>query len=234
LGVINTYLVQKKHNYLAIFVLNKNNMRDLLNASYGFVFEEPLIDEIKAVATLVEFKEGDILIDFGDYIKSMPLLIEGAIKILREDFDEGEMLLYFIEKGDTCAMTMACCIGEAKSEIRAVAETDGKIIMIPVTKMEEWLGKYKSWRNYVFNNYNNRLKEMLSAIDSLAFMNMEERLLNYLFEKCKINNSREIFSTHKEIAYDLHSSREVISRLLKALEIKGRIKLNRASVEVLV
>jgi CRP/FNR family transcriptional regulator len=162
------------------------------------------------------------------------LLIEGAIKILREDFDEGEMLLYFIEKGDTCAMTMACCIGEAKSEIRAVAETDGKIIMIPVTKMEEWLGKYKSWRNYVFNNYNNRLKEMLNAIDSLAFMNMEERLLNYLFEKCKINHSREIFSTHKEIAYDLHSSREVISRLLKALEIKGRIKLNRASVEVLV
>jgi CRP/FNR family transcriptional regulator len=209
-------------------------MRDLLTASYGFVFEDLLIDEIISVAHLVEFKEGDILIDFGDYIKKMPLLIEGAIKILREDFDEGEMLLYFIEKGDTCAMTMACCIGEAKSEIRAVAETDGKIIMIPVTKMEEWLGKYKSWRNYVFNNYNNRLKEMLSAIDSLAFMNMEERLLNYLFEKCKINHSREIFSTHKEIAYDLHSSREVISRLLKALEIKGRIKLNRASVEVLV
>ena len=209
-------------------------MRDLLTASYGFVFEDQLIDEIVSVAHLVEFKEGDILIDFGDYIKKMPLLIEGAIKILREDFDEGEMLLYFIEKGDTCAMTMACCIGEAKSEIKAVAETDGKIIMIPVTKMEEWLGKYKSWRNYVFNNYNNRLKEMLSAIDSLAFMNMEERLLNYLFDKCKINHSREIFSTHKEIAYDLHSSREVISRLLKALEIKGRIKLNRASVEVLV
>ena len=209
-------------------------MRDLLTASYGFVFEDLLIDEIISVAHLVEFKEGDILIDFGDYIKKMPLLIEGAIKILREDFDEGEMLLYFIEKGDTCAMTMACCIGEAKSEIRAVAETNGKIIMIPVAKMEEWLGKYKSWRNYVFNNYNNRLKEMLNAIDSLAFMNMEERLLNYLFEKCKINHSREIFSTHKEIAYDLHSSREVISRLLKALEIKGRIKLNRASVEVLV
>ena len=90
-------------------------MRDLLTASYGFVFEDQLIDEIIAVATLVEFKEGDILIDFGDYIKKMPLLIEGAIKILREDFDEGEMLLYFIEKGDTCAMTMACCIGEDKS-----------------------------------------------------------------------------------------------------------------------
>jgi CRP/FNR family transcriptional regulator, anaerobic regulatory protein len=209
-------------------------MRDLLTGNYGFLFEEPLVDEIVAVASLIEFKEGDVIIDFGDYIKKMPLLIEGVIKILREDFDEGEMLLYFIEKGDTCAMTIACCIDEAKSEIRAVAETDGEIIMIPINKMEEWVGKYKSWRNYVFNNYNNRLKEMLTAIDSLAFMNMEERLLNYLLEKCKISNSREIFRTHKEIAYDLHSSREVISRLLKVLEIKGRIKLNRASVEVLI
>ena len=161
-------------------------------------------------------------------------MIDGAIKILRKDFDEDEMLLYFIEKGNTCAMTMACCIGDAKSEIRAVAETDGKIIMIPVNKMEEWLGRYKSWISYVFNNYNNRLREMLSAKDSLACMNMEEQLLNYLFEKCKINNCREIYSTHKEIAYDLHSSREVFSRLLKALKLKGRIKLNRASVEVLV
>ena len=80
----------------------------------------------------------------------MPLLLEGAIKILREDFDEGELLLYFIEKGDTCAMTMACCLGETKSEIRAVAETNGQLIMIPIYKMEEWLGKYKSWRNFVF------------------------------------------------------------------------------------
>ena len=209
-------------------------MKNTLQNTYNFIFEENLINEILEVSKIHDFKEGDIIIDFNENIKNMPLMLNGAIKILREDFDEGELLLYFIEKGDTCAMTMACCIGEAKSEIRAVAETDGKIIMIPVTKMEEWLGKYKSWRNYVFNNYNNRLKEMLNAIDSLAFMNMEERLLNYLFEKCKINHSREIFSTHKEIAYDLHSSREVISRLLKALEIKGRIKLNRASVEVLV
>ena len=143
-------------------------------------------------------------------------------------------MLYFIEKGDTCAMTMACCMGETKSEIRAVAETDGQVIMIPVFKMEEWLGKYKSWRNYVFNSYNNRLKEMLSAIDSLAFMNMEERLLNYLFDKSKINNSKEIFNTHQEIAYDLNTSRVVISRLLKALERQGRIKLHRASVEIVI
>ena len=205
-------------------------MKELLQQTYGYIFEDKLIDEITEVSLLRDFKEGDILIDFGDAIRKMPLLIKGAIKILREDFDEGELLLYFIEKGDTCAMTMACCMGETKSEIRAVAETNGIVVMIPVIKMEEWLGKYKSWRNYVFNSYNNRLKEMLSAIDNLAFMNMDERLLNYLQEKSKINNSNEIHNTHQEIAYDLHTSRVVVSRLLKALENKGKIQLNRASI----
>ncbi len=208
-------------------------MIDLLQKTYGYLFEKELIDEIAQVSVLKDLKEGDVLIDFGDYIKKMPLLISGAIKIMREDLDEGEMLLYFLEKGDTCAMTMACCIGDTKSEIRAVAENDGQIIMIPVNKMEEWLGKYKSWRNYVFSSYNNRLKEMLSAIDNLAFMNMDERLFSYLLEKVKINNSNRILSTHQDIAYDLNTSRVVISRLLKALEKKGKIKLHRAYIELM-
>ena len=130
-------------------------------------------------------------------------------------------------------MTMACCIGDKKSDIRAVAETKGQVVMIPVTKMEEWLGKYKSWRNFVFNSYNNRLKEMLTAIDSLAFKNMDERLLSYLLDKSKINNSKFIQNTHQEIAYDLHTSRVVISRLLKALENEGKIKIHRATIELL-
>lgn len=209
-------------------------MLDIIKENYSTIFEEKLLEEIAQVARIYDFKEGDVLIDFGDYIKNMPLLLKGAIKILREDFDEGELLLYFIEKGDTCAMTMACCLGDTKSEIKAVAETDVKLIMIPVSKMEEWLGKYKSWRNFVFNSYNNRLKEMLTAIDNLAFMNMDERLLNYLFEKAKINKTNYVQNTHQEIAYDLHTSRVVISRLLKALENEGRIKLHRASIEIVV
>ncbi|MEY3500877.1 MAG: hypothetical protein RL308_2546 [Bacteroidota bacterium] len=208
-------------------------MIDILKETYGFVFEDDLIAEIAKVSKFHSFKEGDILIDFGSYIKSMPLLINGAIKILREDFDEGELLLYFIERGDTCAMTMACCLGQTKSEIRAIAETDGIVIMIPIEKMEEWLGKYKSWRVYVFNSYNNRLKEMLSAIDNLAFMKMDERLLSYIHEKVKINKAKTIQNTHQEIADDLHTSRVVISRLLKALENDGKIRLNRASIELL-
>lgn len=208
-------------------------MENTLQNTYNFIFEEGLMEEIQEVSKIYDFKEGDIIIDFGENIKSMPLMLTGAIKILREDFDEGELLLYFIEKGDTCAMSMKCCLGNAKSEIRAIAETDGQLILIPVDKMDKWLAKYGTWRNFVFNSYNNRLKEMLTAIDNLAFMNMDERLLNYLLEKSKINHTKQIHNTHQEIAYDLNTSRVVISRILKALENKGKIKLSRAYIELL-
>lgn len=210
------------------------NTKERIIESYQGIFEEELIDEIADVAQMVSFKEGDVLIEIGKYIKTMPLLLEGAIKILREDFDAGELLLYFIERGDTCAMTMACCVGDKKSEIRAVAENDGVIAMIPVAKMEEWMGKYKSWRSYVLESYNSRFNEMLNAIDSIAFMHMDERLLNYLFERQKITGSLIINKTHQEIANELNSSRVVISRLLKALENEGRIKLNRNSIEICI
>ena len=206
-------------------------MENTLQNTYNFIFEEALMNEILDVSKIHDFKEGDIIIDFGENIKNMPLILTGAIKILREDFDEGELLLYFIEKGDTCAMSMQCCLGNAKSEIRAIAETNGQLVLIPIAKMNEWLGKYATWRNFVFNSYNNRLKEMLTTIDHLAFMNMDERLLNYLLEKSKINHAKH--NTHQEIAYDLNTSRVVISRILKALENKGKIKLNRAYIELL-
>lgn len=205
-------------------------MEELIYKTYGGIFEKALVEEIASTAQLVEFHEGDILIDIGKYIKTMPLLISGAIRIMREDFDAGELLLYFLEKGDTCAMTLACCMGYTKSEIRAVAENDGLVAMIPIGKMEEWLGRYKSWRAFVFESYNNRLQEMLTAIDSIAFLKMDERLYNYLMEKSKINGSKTITQTHQEIANDLNSSRVVVSRLLKALENEGRIRLNRNNI----
>lgn len=208
-------------------------MKELIADTYRGIFENALIDEIVSVAKLVEFKEGDVLIDIEQYIKTMPLLISGAIKVMREDFDTGELLLYFIERGDTCSMTLNCCMGDKKSEIRAVAENDGLVAMIPVGKMEEWLGRYKTWRAFVFESYNNRFNEMLAAIDNIAFMNMGERLYGYLLEKSKIDNAKVITKTHKEIAYELNSSRVVISRLLKALENQGKISLNRNQITLL-
>ena len=204
-----------------------------LTEEYGNIFEPELINEIVQVGTFKEVPEGYKLIEIGDYLRGMPLLISGVIKILREDEDGDELLLYYLEKGDTCSMTMACCMGDAKSEIRAVAETDAKLIMVPIQKMEEWTAKYKSWRNFVFNSYHVRLNELLSTLDNIAFQKMDERLIGYLKEKARVTKDDIIHSTHQDIAYDLHSSRVVISRLLKKLEEMGKIKLHRNYLEIL-
>ena len=204
-----------------------------LKSSFENIFEPQLLKEIEALGIYREFQEGEKIMEIGEYIKGMPLLISGVIKILREDEDGDELLLYYLERGDTCSMTMACCLGDTQSEIRAIAETDVSLIIVPVRKMEEWISQYRSWRNFVFESYHNRLNEMLSTIDSIAFMNMDQRLIEYLKEKARINQSRTIQNTHQEIAYDLHSARVVISRLLKKLEHLGKIKLHRNSIEIL-
>ncbi len=204
-----------------------------LNRSYGNVFEGALIDEILQVGTYKEVPAGFTLMEIGSYVKGMPLLISGAIKVLRDDKNGDELLLYYLEKGETCSMTMTCCMGQTKSEIRAIAETDTKLIMIPIQKMELWTSKYKSWRNFVFESYHIRLNEMIHTIDSIAFNNLDERLLDYLREKTRINKTNIIQNTHQDIAYELHSSRVVISRLLKKLENKGFIELHRNSIEIL-
>lgn len=204
-----------------------------LNEYYGSQFELPLIEEINNVATFVEMPAGQDVMRPGQYIKSMPLLLSGSIKVMRPDDNGDELLLYHLERGNTCAMTMTCCMGNTKSEIHAVTETPVKLLMIPVSKMEEWSSKYKTWRNFVFASYHERMMELLESVDNIAFHNMDERLENYLRDKIKILNSKHIYTTHKEIAADLHTSRVVISRLLKKMENLGKIELHRSFIEVL-
>ncbi|MBT0606742.1 Crp/Fnr family transcriptional regulator [Aequorivita echinoideorum] len=204
-----------------------------LKKYYGSLFENELLEEINQVGTFMELPEGKDLMKPGQYIKSIPLLLSGSIKIMRPDGDGDELLLYHLEKGNTCAMTMSCCIGNTKSEIHAVSETDIKLLMVPVGMMEEWSRKYKSWRNFVFSSYHARMMEMLESIDNIAFNNMDERLENYIQNKIGLINSKHIYTTHKEIASDLHTSRVVISRLLKKMENEKKIKLHRSFIEVL-
>ncbi|MDH0675618.1 Crp/Fnr family transcriptional regulator [Empedobacter sp. GD03861] len=207
-------------------------IKEKIEATYPYQFEEELLNEIDELGSLIEFKVNDVMIDLNQFIKGMPILLSGAIKIMREDFDEGELLLYFLEKGDTCAMTMACCLGDKQSKIRAVAETDGELVMIPIVKMDEWLVKYPSWRRFIFDSYNNRMEEMLVAIDNLAFNDMNERLKKYLLDVASINKGKVVVKTHQEIAYELNTSRVVISRLLKALEKEGFLQLNRNEITI--
>ena len=204
-----------------------------LNHIYGGIFETALIQEINQVGTYREIEAGTEIIRTGEYIKSIPLLLSGAIKVIREYDDGEELLLYYVEEGNTCSMSMSCCVEQRKSQIKAVAELDTLIIMIPIKKMEEWLGRYQSWRTFVFSNYQNRIEEVLQSLERVAFERLDERLEDYLKEKARINSEHSVFQTHKEIAEELHSSRVVISRLLKKLEQMGSIKLHRNHIELI-
>ncbi|QOD59700.1 Crp/Fnr family transcriptional regulator [Polaribacter haliotis] len=208
-------------------------MNTKLIPNFGYLFEEKLIEEVQNVGISKSFKEHTIIIEIGDYIKSMPLLLSGAIKILREDENGEELVLYYLEKGDTCAMTLSCCMGQTKSKIRAVAETDVELIMLPKEKMTAWLSKYTSWQSFILQSYHNRVEELLTAVDTIAFLKMDERIFKYLKDKAMVNQNDHLTVTHKEISEDLHTSRVVVSRLLKKLENERKIKLFRNSIHVL-
>ena len=208
-------------------------IREKLDNFYSYVFEKELLDEIEQVGVYKKLRENELLVDLGDQMKGVPLLLDGAIKIVREDKKGEEILLYFLEKGDTCASSFSSAISNGKCGIRAIAEKESEIIFLPKEKLDDWLVKYKSWRNFVIDSYNIRLNEMMETIDTLAFMRMDERLYKYLTDKAQILRETSLNTTHQDIAYDMHTSRVVISRLLKQLENEGKIKLHRNKIEIL-
>ncbi|NNF20016.1 MAG: Crp/Fnr family transcriptional regulator [Flavobacteriaceae bacterium] len=203
------------------------------NNKYEGIFEPELMQAIASVAVEKKVQEGEVLMDIGQPLLHIPLVLNGAIKILREDKDGEELLLYFIEHGDTCAMTLSCCMGQKKSEIRAVAETDAHLLMLPVSQMEIWMAEYQSWRRFILDSYHSRMMELLDAVDTVAFMNMEERLLKYLKDKAMVTHDATVKTTHQQVANDLHTSRVVVSRILKQLEKEGKIRLGRNQMTVL-
>jgi len=208
-------------------------IKEKLEEYYNVVFEQELLDEIAEVGTYRYVKENELLLDIGDKFHQIPLMLTGAIKISRETKAGEEIVLYFLERGDTCTITFGSGLQSSKSKVRGVAEKDSEIIFIPVEKLEEWMVKYPSWRSFVIDSYNIRLNEMLEAIDTLAFMKMDQRLFKYLTDKVQIMRSTTLNTTHQEIAVDLNTSRVVISRLLKQLENEGKIKLYRNKIEVI-
>ncbi len=202
----------------------------LIHDSIGYLLEEELIEEINHVGQIRVTVTDEILINVGDAMTSIPIILSGSIKISRENDNGDELLLYYIEGGDTCAMTLQCCVRQMKSEIRATSMEDSVLLMLPTEMMELWMHKYKSWREYILQSYHVRLTELMETIDAIAFMRLDERLLKYLTDQAKLLGSLEIHHTHQQIAEDLHSSRVVISRLLKQLEIRGTIVLKRNKI----
>lgn len=210
----------------------KEILREKLDDYFALIFEKELINEIVNTGDLRTIKSGETLIDIGDNMTHVPLILHGAVKIIREDKNGEEIALYFLERGDTCAISFINCINRSKSMFRGIAERDTEGIFVPVNKIDDWLRKYKTWRHFIIDSYHMRLIEMVESIDSLAFMKLDDRLHKYLTDKVQIMKNNILVITHQEIANDIHTSRVVVSRLLKQLENEGKIKIRRNRIIV--
>ena len=200
---------------------------------YDLPFREPLlVEEIKKSARLKSFEKDETIMNPGDEILFIPIVLKGCIRILRSDEDGNEVFLYHLYPGQTCAMSLTCCQAGKKSMIKAVAENHTELLQIPVNLTSEWY-KYTEWKAYISNNYNNRFAELMQVIDLIAFNHMDKQLLHYIEERCKALHTKIIDITHQQIADELHTHREAISRLLRTMEQKKLVKLGRNNIELL-
>lgn len=206
----------------------------LIQSTFPQFTDQSLISEMVANGRIYIFKTGDIILDPGVAVTFVPLIIEGNLKVSRLDLDEGhELLLYYLRGGETCASSVTCCVNSSVSEVEVIAEEDSVVLGLPPQKLDQWMEVYPEWKAFVMQSYKRRFDELLDTINSIAFTQLDQRLIKHLKQIQEIHKSNVIKTSHQEIATDLNSSREVISRLLKQLERQEKIKLSRNTIELL-
>ena len=202
-------------------------------SSHFPTLEEDLVHEMMEVAEFRTIPEGSTMMRTGQNIRSALLVVDGLVKIYREDDQGNEFFMYYLDSGKACAISLVCALGQETSGLMAKADTEATVISIPVQYVDEWMGKYKSWAQFALSSYRERFDELLQTIDHIAFRNMDERLLFYLKRHMEKQNTNIISTSFTEIAQDLNSSREVISRLMKKLSDKGIVQLHNSHVEII-
>lgn len=194
--------------------------------------EAPLLAEIARESIIKPLTEGEDVMHTGQFIRSTILVSSGLLKIYREDEDGNEFLMYYLHPGDACALSMICSMREETSGIMARAVLPSEVILVPAHLTELWLAKYKTWNHFVIASYRQRFEELLQTLDSVVFKGLDERLLFYL-KRYQQAIGKEVRLSHQQISEELNSSREVVSRLLKKLEQRGALRLNRNYIEII-
>lgn len=196
------------------------------------IFEPALLQQMKEVGKLMQFKTGEIILQPGKYIKAVPLLLKGSVRILRVDAHGNELFLYYLTEGQSCAASMSVFFSEKQSNIKAIAEANCEVMGIPTEYAIQWFNEFASWRKFVMQTMERKFDELIQTVDTIAFTKTDERLLHFLQTKAKTLGTNLIHITHQEIATELSTSREVISRLLKQLEKEDKVKLGRNKIEI--
>jgi CRP/FNR family transcriptional regulator len=198
------------------------NQLEIINS-----FELDLRKEIEKSVIVKQFKAGEIIMRSGQNLRATLLVAKGRVKIFREGNEGGEFFMYYLNPGETCALSIMCAVRQETSKVMAQAVEDCEIWMIPFQKVSDWMRLYPSWYRYVVETYRERFEELLETLDQVAFRSLDERLEFYLHKQAKEMGSLNLNITHMEIASDMNSSREVVSRLLKKMEQRGILKLGR-------
>lgn len=203
---------------------------DDLTRLYHFL-EKELLDEIREKGIRKKFYAGDQILREGQFIGQFPLVLKGMIRISRTSEDGNELLLYYLKGNEVCAMSLTCCMADMKSSVKAVAEEDTEVILLPVSLLDKWMCDYLSWRQFVMQTFQHRFREFIDTIDSIAFLKLDERLVKYFTDRYQNLGTTTYNGTHQELALKLNTSREVVSRLLKKLEKEGKIILSRNFID---
>ncbi|HEX6889588.1 MAG TPA: Crp/Fnr family transcriptional regulator [Chryseolinea sp.] len=193
-------------------------------------FDNELISHLEKIGQVVEFEEGEMLMRTGQYFKNSLLILDGRVKLYREGDDGEEFFLYYLEKGNACALSMICATKNEASAIKAKAMSPVRALAIPIHYMDGLMRDHRQWYYFVLETYRARFSELLEVIDQVAFRSMDQKLEFYLKRQFESLGTNKITVTHQEIADDLNSSREVISRLLKKLESSKRISISRNEI----
>lgn len=194
------------------------------------IFHGLLNDEVKLSGQIKSFPADTIIISEDSYIKSIPIVLKGSIRVMRTDDDGKEILLYYIRPGESCIMSFLGGIHHETSKVKAIAEEDVEILMIPLEKASEWIKEYPEWTDFIFKLYHKRFEELLGVVNAVAFQKLDTRLLQLLEQKASLHNNKEIAITHQQLADEMGTSREAVSRILKQMENSNLIKLGRNKI----
>lgn len=208
------------------------DIKDTLEFQLSNFKEEGLKEVITSKGQIVTVDSGSAILREGAYVKTVPILLNGLVKVVREEAGK-EILLYYIYPLESCIVSIHCGMNQIKSRVKAIAEEESTALLLPSFEIDVWQKKYDSFNNFILNLYQKRFNDILDAFNELAFQKLDDRLFSYLKAKSKALNSNKIKMTHQDLADELGSARETISRILKKLEVEGKVKLQRSIVEIL-
>ena len=197
------------------------------------IFQSDLVKEIEESGNLKHFAAGEVIVNMDSYIKNIPVVVSGSIKVIRTEEDGREILLYYLTPGESCIVSILAGMKNETSKIKAIVEEDAELMLIPADKAKEWVKNYPDWTDFIFNLYQKRFEELLDVVNSVAFQKIDTRLLHLIKQKTQLYQTKEISVTHQQLADELGITREATSRVLKQMEKEHLVKLSRNKIELL-